>query len=231
MVIAIIAILAAMLFPVLIRGKRAAHRARCISNLHQMGIATQMYWDDNDGRCFPYGGVATNGGMLYWFGWIGSGAPGTRPFDATQGALHHYLQGRGVEVCPSLSYWESILLLRAKSMTYGYGYNLYLSKPVSQPQLKALKINRPATTVLFADAGQVNNFSAPASPTRPMLEEFFYVDTNRSYPNGHFRHNGRANVVFCDGHVELERPEPGSIDVRLPNAYVGRLRAEILVLQ
>ncbi len=39
-----------------------------------------------------------------------------------------------------------------------------------------------------------------------MLEEWYYVDTNTSYPNGHFRHNQKANVVFCDGHVGMENP-------------------------
>ena len=45
-----------------------------------------------------------------------------------------------------------------------------------------------------------------------MLEEWYYVDTNTSYPNGHFRHDQKANVVFCDGHVGLENPVPGSMD-------------------
>jgi prepilin-type processing-associated H-X9-DG protein len=84
--------------------------------------------------------------------------------------------------------------------------------------------------VLFADAAQVNDFQAPASPANPMLEEWYYVDTNTDYPNGHFRHDQKANVVFCDGHVDSEKPVPGSMDPRLPSQYVGRLRPEILVV-
>ena len=82
--------------------------------------------------------------------------------------------------------------------------------------------------MLFGDAAQVNDFQAPASPSNPMLEEWYYVDTNTSYPNGHFRHNQRANVVFCDGHVTEEKPVPGSLDQRLPNQFIGQLRCEIL---
>jgi prepilin-type processing-associated H-X9-DG protein len=63
-----------------------------------------------------------------------------------------------------------------------------------------------------------------------MLEEFYYLDTNTSYPNGHFRHWQRANVTFCDGHVGRETMVPGSLDPRLPGQLVGRFRPEILAL-
>jgi len=48
-VIAIIAILAAILFPVFNQAKAAAKQASCLSNTRQIGMATQMYLGDNDG--------------------------------------------------------------------------------------------------------------------------------------------------------------------------------------
>src|ERR1035438_3952601 len=48
-VIAIIGILAALLLPALSRSKASAWRADCASNLHQLGLATLLYWDDNGG--------------------------------------------------------------------------------------------------------------------------------------------------------------------------------------
>ncbi len=53
-VIAIIAILAAMLLPVLERARENARQGVCLSNLKQIGIAWLMYIDDSDGYVWPY---------------------------------------------------------------------------------------------------------------------------------------------------------------------------------
>jgi prepilin-type N-terminal cleavage/methylation domain-containing protein len=49
-VIAIIAILAGLLVPTFNRGKESARGARCLSNLHQIGVGLQLYVSDNGNR-------------------------------------------------------------------------------------------------------------------------------------------------------------------------------------
>ncbi|HTQ52162.1 MAG TPA: DUF1559 domain-containing protein [Candidatus Acidoferrales bacterium] len=52
-VIAIIAILAAMLLPALSSAKEAGRRIACLNNLRQLGLASQMYVNDNQGLYPP----------------------------------------------------------------------------------------------------------------------------------------------------------------------------------
>lgn len=63
MVIATIAILAAILFPVLARARENARRATCQSNLKQLGLGTAQYVQDYDERYPLYdgGNPATTG--------------------------------------------------------------------------------------------------------------------------------------------------------------------------
>jgi prepilin-type processing-associated H-X9-DG protein len=56
-----------------------------------------------------------------------------------------------------------------------------------------------------------------------MFEEWYYINQDPSEPNGQFRHDQRANAVFCDGHVEREAMVPGTLDQRLPNQLIGWL--------
>ena len=63
-VIAILGVLGALLLPALTRSKDSAQRIKCVNNQRQLGLAAQMYWDDNAGSCFRYSGARTNGGQL-----------------------------------------------------------------------------------------------------------------------------------------------------------------------
>jgi prepilin-type N-terminal cleavage/methylation domain-containing protein/prepilin-type processing-associated H-X9-DG protein len=220
-VIAVVAVLAGLLLPALARGKSSAQRIRCVSHLHQLGLAAQMYWDDHGGAAFRYQRGRTGDGVLYWFGWLEQGAEGERRFDCEQGALHPYLGGGGVALCPSLAYHLDRFKLKALGAAYGYGYNLHLSSPSTHPPLQVTTLRNPTAIVLLADSAQVNTFQFPASPENPLLEEFYYV--NASEPTAHFRHQERAMAVFCDGHVGGVRHVPGSLDRRMPETPVGRL--------
>ena len=59
-VIAIIAILASLLLPSLSRAKEASRATACLSNLHQMGLALQLYVEDNRNRMPRMYDFATN---------------------------------------------------------------------------------------------------------------------------------------------------------------------------
>jgi iron complex transport system substrate-binding protein len=234
-VIAIIAILSAMLLPVLNKGKLSAQCGVCQSNQRELGLATQMYWSDNAGNSFEYQLGATNNGVLYWFGWIANGSEGHRAFDLSQGALFPYMNGNDVRLCPSPVWGLPQFEPKGTNVIFSYGCNSLVFGGPGHSVINATKILHPADTAIFADAAEVNNFQAPASKTNPLFEEWYYEDleTNYSnpdnYPNAQFRHSQKANVAFADGHVEMERFVPGSIDPRLPSLLIGQLPPQLLI--
>ncbi len=224
-VIAIIAILASLLVPVLSATKQQAHDTTCVANLRQLGLAGQMYWDDNDHRAFAYRGEMSEGGDRFWFGWLERGREGARRFDLAKGALHRYL-GEGVETCPTLGYVDPRFKFKATGAAFGYGYNLHLAGGLAGPGLQVDRLAKPDVTVFLADAAQVNTFQLPASPDNPMLEEFYYVNDREQ--TAHFRHGKKVQAAFCDGHVGRIDFEPGSIDGRMAGQWVGRLPPGLL---
>ena len=217
-VISVVAIIAAMLMPALRQARDSARASVCTSNLRQLGLAMQAYLDDH-GRYFPY---FTNVGAdrLWYFGmespFNASGAPGTRMIDLTQAKLFPYFRTQhGIEVCPSYDYRSPRWRQKYNQITAGYGLNFYLF------DLVASGVTQPSRRICFADSAQVNTFQAPASVANPMIEEWYYVeDVSRMVQ---FRHGARANVLFCDSHVESLPMAAGTLDTRLPGAQIGRL--------
>jgi prepilin-type N-terminal cleavage/methylation domain-containing protein/prepilin-type processing-associated H-X9-DG protein len=225
-VIALIALLAALLLPALGRSRQSADASRCLSNLRQLGLATQLYWDDHGGRAFPDRTVRTNSGWIYWFGWLADGVEGERDFDPTRGALWPYLQARGVSVCPALDRSAAGFKSKARGAAFGFGYNRLVGTR-TEAGIRLATVRNPSGLAILADCAQVNDFQPPASPENPMLEEFYYFDATD--PTVHFRHRGRAQAWFADGHATGERPGPAPLDTRLPRQILGRLPDESVI--
>lgn len=211
-VIAVISLLAALVVPVVTRARAAGQGAACTSNLRQMQMAYTMYLADHEGRLFEYEEGTTKGKTLYYFGLASQGAEGSRPIDKSKAKLAPYFeQIGGVEICPAIPYRAPYFKQKFDMASYGYGINAYFltDVPVRDPAQRVVsfsQIRRPSETIAWGDAIQVNVWQAPASPQRPMLEEWYWLDANAP-PKFHFRHGGQANVVMADGHVCSFKPE------------------------
>lgn len=126
-VMAIIAILAALLLPVLGRAKESARAAACLSNLHQTGIAVQIYVSDNNNKMPVMRDVSTDPAVA-----------ATNTFPAINTVLAPQLGNTNVLRCPSdlqnffeqtgSSYaWNS--LLNAEDADHLKVFNISFSAP------------------------------------------------------------------------------------------------------
>jgi len=244
--VAIIGVLASMLVPAVFDAVKVAQMTACSSNLRQLGLAVRMYLNDNDGLLFPIRGpndpdTPEDEARLWYFGYEtgtqwGTTAEGQRVLDKSRAKLYPYVGDYDrVEICPAFAYYGSYKAkFRGKWWTYGINRVLApdrLLRP-GDPCRSLLEIRGSDTsrTVVLADAAQINTFQAPASPGNPLIEEWHYVQPMDSrlpdYPHVHFRHMGRANVLFADWHVEACEPAAGTIDPRVPEAMIGHLDPE-----
>jgi prepilin-type N-terminal cleavage/methylation domain-containing protein/prepilin-type processing-associated H-X9-DG protein len=227
-VIAVAAVLVAMLVGQVHRVQQSGRQAASTSNLRQFAAAANLYLADHDGTFFPYRQTQADWSVTWWFGHETAsslgGAEGLRQLDKTGSPLYPYLQQSGrVEVCPGFIADKTIWKPKYNGASCGYGYNVLLGGRWmgTQPLVRLPELERPDKTIIFATCAQVNTFQPPASPGHPLVEEFYGLD--QIFKTVHFRFEGRALVLFVDGHVQAMTMYPGTEDDRIPNSAVGRV--------
>jgi prepilin-type processing-associated H-X9-DG protein len=205
--VSIIAILAGLLLPALSGARTEALRIKCLSNLRQMAVAADVYANRNDdsypiaqywemprpglfiSHCWDFtsindGGVKTVKPGLLW-GETG-GVTSVHQCPAFQGA-HNWLDDPHTGYNYNTSY-------------IGHGQGESIVEPTKRGQVR-----NPARCALFGDG----EYSAGANkfmraPFRSPGDDLF---NGRFAGTQGFRHGGRTNVVFCDGHAEsLDTP-------------------------
>jgi prepilin-type N-terminal cleavage/methylation domain-containing protein/prepilin-type processing-associated H-X9-DG protein len=214
-VIAIIAILAAILFPVFARAKAKAQQASCLADLKQLSLAFLMYASDYDSYMSP--GDFYNSSYTQEYAWdfyvnwaVAPGANGIQPF--TLGFIGPYTHNSQVLVCPLVA--NSTIFPSYGRPTDGYAYNAYLCGMANvwddgptTPNQNLDLIAHPAQTVLLADSA-CNSAASGYFPAVTEQNNTLRGPNDAEYafvgPNTHFRHNGTANVAFCDGHCKDE---------------------------
>lgn len=189
-VIAIIAILAAILFPVFAKAREKARQTSCLSNMKQIGTASEMYKQDYDQTfcgAYMYRGTWGDYNVLYWY-------PAT---------LEPYTKNKQVAICPSGYTVEVAGAPETRDdpngVRFSYCYNQWIGW-----QTEAV-VNKPANTILFAEADHTRS-----GDKWGMMEVWALDQVDSTYNIGQafrmgYRHNGGMNVVFCDGHAKWQK--------------------------
>ena len=198
LVIAIIGILAALLLPALTQSRQKAQQIQCIGNLHQLGLGIQNFVADN--HAYPSGIAGTNSDHPGpWYIQLQSGG-----FDISKPRTNFVSES--VWRCPSARLNTDP---HSRGIPVSYGYNVYGSLAIGNPTnalgllghfvsfsalfkpIKESEVVAPTDMMAIGDS-----FVGGVFFTRQDLN---YLDRNGAASS---RHQGKANVVFCDGHVE-----------------------------
>lgn len=215
LVIAIIAILAAILFPAFAQAREKARQTQCVSNLRQLAAAWQLYAEDYDEVacpsynkfCISANACIGNGNDAWDFHLVAAGNWQT-------GLLGTYTKDGRIHGCPDNPFSHD----PSQRPYNGYAYNAtYIGGDYALPQgddppCTLAQISLAAQTTLFADAGYTTN-----GP--PLAENFLRAPSETpSYLNSgqvHFRHLRQASVACADGHVHAQTNR--RFDPRVPD--------------
>ena len=214
-VIGIIGLLAALLFPVFAQAREEARKTTCLSNMRQLGLAFQQYANDSRGK-YPLSGnfQAWAPGYGHWV----SGEAGDdkslvsivfppsaatppselakpdfqRAAKVTDGSIFSYVKSTQVYVCPSAQYNTQLGL--------SYSMNCAMSG------VTVARTRAPGDIVLLVDEQYPTDGFFYARGICKPGENACSTDALQD------RHNGGGNLLFADGHVKFFRNEAFPLD-------------------
>jgi prepilin-type processing-associated H-X9-DG protein/prepilin-type N-terminal cleavage/methylation domain-containing protein len=209
-VIAILVSLAALLLPALAAVERRANTTRCVGNLHQLGLALELYVQEHGS--YP---LATSGdGLGSW-----------------HQALCPYASD-GVFYCPqkqrAVAEWRQ-LFPDDTEINAHYGYNfigaIRQNPPPTNPGLggnfildssgghyvptRENQVLVPAQMIAIGDSAAL--IKPPAYARAEMTRtNLLYIAFPFTFPAWGYTgvgdwHSGGANMLFCDGHIEYAK--------------------------
>jgi prepilin-type N-terminal cleavage/methylation domain-containing protein/prepilin-type processing-associated H-X9-DG protein len=204
-VIAVIAILAALLLPVLAQAKGRAHAIACMSNIKQLSLAWFLYADENDDRLVNnHGKPETSAKRNTWannvLDWSASD-DNVNPIYLTASLLGPYTgPSAPVFKCPSDRSVSAAgprnRSVAMNAMVGDPGLLTNVFNPAYVQFFKSSDITTPADIFVFLDEN-------PRT-----INDGFFVNRLADYEWGNLpgsSHHNSANLSFADGHTEIHR--------------------------
>ena len=198
-VIAICSLLSSMIGYGVIYAREGARSAKCKNNLKNLAIATLAYTTENNDT-FPWGKKNVVGYKSWCWDFVI-----TSEGEITPGVIWNYSADKKQLQCPSFLGGKS----NASGEPYtGYNYNCSFIGKVEgdsgkrKAPAKLSYLKKPDKTALFGDgefSGGANKFMR--SPKRSTKHDASSGSIREAGTQG-YRHRGKTNIAFCDGHVE-----------------------------
>lgn len=206
-VIAIIAILASMLLPALSRAKAAGGKAKCLSNLRQMGLGMLMYAEDS-------GGFIPRGNFPIWWQVFTPMLGGQSGKDYTRVRIY---------TCPNYPNKKQLICYVDNAWTFSSTKDKTGSEVIGLSRLS--RFQTPTETIYFAD-----NENGPWRPVISTLGVDGSTELNDVWNPSHlpFSNNGKTvnperrvartrhgigpNLLFFDGHASTKKASLITID-------------------
>jgi prepilin-type N-terminal cleavage/methylation domain-containing protein/prepilin-type processing-associated H-X9-DG protein len=205
-VVAIIAILAAILFPVFAQAREKARQTTCTSNVKNLGLAVMLYTQDYDDTYPPV-----------WYNPDGHWANDIIPYIGQGGDGPKKLWTKGIMHCPSAGIDGWAYALSTALSAWDAKLNAWNGLPTSV-------VSHPAGVIMIAEAPQVKDWLACSAhldadvnswggPNGNGLEVKGYEDkdgipvsrTNGVYSLPRYRHSGGCLIAWADGHASWKR--------------------------
>ena len=182
-VISIIAILAAILFPVFAKARAMAQQNTCLSNVKQLTLAANMYATDWGGSYAP---LRSADQWCWWFAVMGPSQDVTTMEPDNSSLLKGYYRNKQLTVCPS---WQKDMLdadTQPNAQYLSYGPNVLMcGKAQDYPY-------DPSAVILIAECARISGQA--------------YEEFGTPYRPACYRHNSNSllfSAGFCDGHAKM----------------------------
>lgn len=185
----IVVALSAILLPSFAAAREHGRQAACMSNLRQLGLAMQMYVQDND-EFFPASAPVSRVGET---GWVAPGRIAAKtPANVERGSIWPYVKSASTYICPDDPMGS------AKKLSYGM--NMWIGCPDA-----------------CDDYGPAKNYGSGVSMDKVYNPSMviLLVDEQGKLKSGNFDpvldfpttiHNGGTVLVCCDDHVVWSVP-------------------------
>jgi prepilin-type processing-associated H-X9-DG protein/prepilin-type N-terminal cleavage/methylation domain-containing protein len=221
-VIAIIGILAVLLLTAISQVKARAQRIRCVNNVRQLGIALQAFVNDN-GVYVLEGNPSFRAGaypehLSVWtkaLQYTELSVPGS----STNRIPFSKWAGMTVWKCPAanapsnwptnagpfFSYGYNVQGLSARTDTNSLGlggHYVWSASRYPAPPVRESEVASPSEMMAIGDGFKGGNGIIDDGDNWLWRTYGLTEDVPGSTKRSYARHQGKANVVFCDGHVE-----------------------------